>query len=109
MKNHRFIISTALIGIFISPAMVAAHETNSEPQIKEFIKDSAITAQIKTRLLTEGDIDSLNIKVETDSNGIVMLAGTVKTEAERELVHDIADSVEGVKEVFNNLEIISNQ
>jgi len=72
----------ALIGIFISPAMVAAHETNSEPQIKEFIKDSAITAQIKTRLLTEGDIDSLNIKVQTDINGIVMLAGTVKTEAE---------------------------
>src|SRR5690606_11020137 len=82
MKNHKFIISMALIGIFISPAMVAAHETNSEPQIKEFIKDSAITAQIKTRLLTEGDIDSLNIKVQTDINGIVMLAGTVKTEAE---------------------------
>lgn len=109
MENRKFIVSVVLTSIFLAPALVAAENNNSEFQVGEFVKDSAITAQIKTRLLTEGDIDSLNIKVQTDNNGIVMLAGTVKTEAERELVHDIADSVEGVKEVFSNLEIISDQ
>lgn len=109
MKNHKFIISMALIGIFISPAMVAAHETNSEPQIKEFIKDSAITAQIKTKLLAAEDIDSLRIQVDTDNNGVVILTGTVKTEAEKERVHNIVHSVDGVKNVFNKLEINPTQ
>src|SRR5690606_18107474 len=61
MENRKFIVSVVLTSIFLAPALVAAENNNSEFQVGEFVKDSAITAQIKTKLLAAEDIDSLRI------------------------------------------------
>ncbi len=105
MENRKFIVSVVLTSILLAPALVAAENNNSEFRVGEFVKDSAITAQIKTKLLAAEDIDSLRIQVDTDNNGVVVLTGTVKTEAEKDRVHNIVHSVDGVKNVFNKLEI----
>ena len=65
--------------------------------------------QIKAKILTAEDIDSLKIKVDTDNDGIVVLTGVVKSTAEKEEVHNIAHSVDGVKQVLNNLIIDPDQ
>ena len=99
MKTIKLIASLFLISIFFIPAIVSAEGAG------EFVKDSALTTQIKAKLLAANDIDSLHIKVDTDNNGIVVLAGAVKSEAEKETVHNIAHSVDGVKKVLNKLTI----
>ena len=104
MKNLKLITSMLLISIFFVPAVVSAENSS----VGEFVKDSAITTQIRSKILVAKDIDSLHIKVDTDNNGIVVLTGAVKSKAEEEKVHDIAHSVEGVKKVINKLIIDPN-
>ena len=99
MKTIKLITSLFLISIFFIPALVSAEDSS----VGEFVKDSAITTQIKAKLLAAKDIDSLHIKVDTDNNGIVVLTGAVKSAAEKERVHNIAHSVDGVKKVLNKL------
>ena len=99
MKTIKLIASLFLISIFFIPAIVSAEDSS----VGEFVKDSAITTQIKAKLLAAKDIDSLHIKVDTDNNGIVVLTGAVKSAAEKERVHNIAHSVDGVKKVLNKL------
>jgi hyperosmotically inducible protein len=108
MNNLKFIISLFLISIFFAPAIVFAEDKDSEFRVGEFVKDSAITTQIKAKILAAKDIDSLHIKVDTDNNGVVVLTGAVKTTAEKEKVHNLAHSVDGVKKVLNKLEIHPN-
>ena len=104
MKKSKFILSLILVSAFLA-APVSAEDKNSEYSVGEFVKDSAITTQIKAKLLAAKEIDSLHIKVDTDSNGIVVLNGAVKSAAEKERVHDIAHAVEGVRKVVNKLSI----
>lgn len=99
MKTIKLIASLFLISIFFTPATVSAEGTT----VGEFVKDSAITTQIKAKLLTEKDINSLHIKVDTDNNGMVVLTGAVKSSEEKERVHKIAHSVDGAKNVLNKL------
>jgi hyperosmotically inducible protein len=109
MKNHKLIFSVVLASIFFTPTLAVAEDKGPESRAEEFIKDSAITTQIKAKLLAVEDIDSLHIKVDTDNNGVVVLTGTVKTEAEKDKVNSIAQSVDGVKNVLNALEISPNR
>ncbi|PSJ16136.1 BON domain-containing protein [Nitrosomonas supralitoralis] len=88
-----------LINILFIPAIASAEEVS----VGEFVKDSAITTQIKAKILTSKDIDSLHIKVDTDNDGIVVLTGAVKSTAEKDKVHNIAHSVDGVRKVLNRL------
>ena len=102
MKTIKLIASLFLISIFFIPAIVSAEGAG------EFVKDSAITTQIKAKILAAENIDSMQIKVDTDKNGVVVLTGAVKSEAEKEKVHNIAHSVDGVQKVMNNLVINPN-
>jgi len=108
MRNRKFIISLILASIFVAPAITFAENKDSGVRVGELVKDSAITTQIKAKILAADNIDSLQIKVETDNNGVVVLTGAVKSEAEKEKVHNIAHSVDGVQKVMNNLVINPN-
>ena len=105
MKNHKFIASILLASVFLTPVLSVAENGDLKSSIEDFVKNSAITTEIKARLMEAEDIDSLFIRVDTDNNGAVVLTGTVKTEAEKDRVHNIVHSVDGVKNVFNKLEI----
>lgn len=65
--------------------------------------DSWITSKVKTRLLSEDQIDGSQIKVVTE-NGEVFLLGLVKPgEAQRAI--DITRNINGVKQVINALTV----
>ena len=105
MKNIKLIATLFLFSIFFIPALSSAQDRNADSSVGAFVKDSAITSKIKSKLLAAEDIDSMDIKVDTDNNGVVVLSGTAKTKAESDRAHNIAHSVDGVKKVINRIEV----
>lgn len=67
-----------------------------------FIDDSTITTKVKTSLFNDPITSGWNITVITE-NGVVQLAGFVKTAREKDRATEIAGAVAGVKSVKNNL------
>jgi hyperosmotically inducible protein len=76
-------------------------------KVGEKIDDAAITAKVKTALMAEPGLRSLAIDVDTRDN-IVTLNGTVNSAESKVKAMQVAQSVEGVKSVADNLVIKSS-
>jgi hyperosmotically inducible protein len=70
----------------------------------EVITDSAITTEVKTKLLAANGVPGSKIDVDT-TNGIVTLKGAVPTRAARAKALRITRSSKGVKRVVDQLTI----
>jgi hyperosmotically inducible periplasmic protein len=68
----------------------------------EIMDDASITAQVKSALLTHRSTSSLKTKVTT-KDGVVTLTGEAKNPAELTLVTKLANDINGVKAVVNNM------
>jgi len=68
----------------------------------EYVKDSVLTAKVKTALLQQKGFEGFSIHVNS-YKGVVQLSGFVDTDVNKELAGQIARSVDGVQEVVNNL------
>jgi len=73
-------------------------------QAGQAIDDATITAAIKGKYLVDDTLKGLQISVETDQ-GVVVLTGSVQSDAAKELATQIAQGVEGVVRVDNQLAI----
>jgi len=69
---------------------------------KQAAKDTALTSEVKAKLLADSDTSGLKIHVTT-TRGIVTLAGHVKSAQEKSRAEEIARGVSGVKSVHNRL------
>lgn len=67
------------------------------------MKDSAITAKIKTKLAAEHITSLARIHVDTDNNGVVYLTGSARTQEAIDKAVSIARETENVKSVKNEL------
>ncbi|WP_159565389.1 molecular chaperone OsmY [Budvicia diplopodorum] len=70
--------------------------------VGEYVGDSAITSEVKAKMLADKAVPSRHITVQT-SNGVVKLSGTVEKEVQSEQAEKIAKLVDGVKSVENDL------
>jgi hyperosmotically inducible protein len=70
-----------------------------------FIKDSAITATIKTKLAAEHLKSLKNIRVDTDDKGIVWLSGYANTDYDVKKAEEIARQTDGVRAVKNDIAV----
>src|SRR5262245_45596726 len=70
--------------------------------------DADITTEVQSRLFADANLPTKQITVTT-GNGVVTLAGTVGSEAERMAAGNDAGSVNGVKTVINNLQVSNAQ
>src|SRR4029077_17278446 len=98
-----FVISAALV-----PVASYAEDTNKDQDRANpatFVKDSAITTKIKSKLAAENMASLKDIKVDTDQNGVVWMSGTGKSQSEAEQTLSIARNTEGVKSVKSNLKV----
>lgn len=68
----------------------------------EYVGDSAITSEVKAKMLADKIVPSRHITVQT-SDGVVKLSGTVEKEAQSVQAEKIAKLVDGVKSVKNDL------
>jgi hyperosmotically inducible protein len=64
--------------------------------------DAMITTKVKAAFAKDKVVDATDIKVETDSDGMVQLSGTA-TKAEAAKAEKIAKSVKGVTAVKNDI------
>lgn len=69
-----------------------------------YLGDSAITAKVKAAIVAEPDLSALEIKVNT-SDGVVTLTGTVDTQQKIERAAQVAQTIDGVKTVDNQLSL----
>lgn len=83
---------------------IAPAEGKPAQTLGENIDDASIIAQIKISLLSHHSTSAVNTKVSV-SEGVVTLSGVAKNEAEKELVSKLADDVNGVVRVVNNMTI----
>ncbi len=102
-------IATALmiVGVCLGPAVVIAGEDSdvdrSHPEA--YVKDSAITTKVKTKLAAEHITSLGNIHVDTDANGVVWLHGTAHTQEAADKAVAIARETEGVKSVNSKITV----
>jgi hyperosmotically inducible periplasmic protein len=102
-------IATSIVafGMLIGPVAALAVEDSDTDRSHPttFVKDSAITAKVKTKLAAE-HINSLgNIHVDTDNNGVVWLTGTAHSQADADKAATIARETEHVKSVHSELTV----
>ncbi len=75
-------------------------------KVAEAITDTALTAKVKTALVAEPGIKSTAIDVTT-KDAVVTLTGTVESSTERAKARMVAENVQGVKNVVDNLALKS--
>ena len=77
---------------------------NKTEQAGQAIDDATITASVKGKYLVDETLKGLQISVDTNQ-GVVMLTGSIQNEAAKELATQIAQGVEGVVRVENQLTV----
>lgn len=95
-----------VIGTLLAPvAAFSAEGTADRSRPTAFVKDSVITTKIKAKLAEDQLASLAHVKVDTDANGAVLLAGKVKTREEADKALAIARDTEGVTSVQSKIKI----
>lgn len=76
----------------------------NQQTIKSRAQDTWITAQVKSKLLLNKDIESINYSVDT-VNQVVYLMGNAQNDNELKQATNIASTVKGVKRVVSHVQI----
>jgi len=95
-----------LFGTLLGSAVIAAEDSDTDRSHPvAFVKDSAITTKIKTRLAAEHITSLGRIHVDTDKDGIVWLTGSARTQEAADKAVSIARATEHVKAVHTEITI----
>jgi hyperosmotically inducible protein len=105
MKS-KLAITCLVIGSLLGPVISTAEDTDSDrTHPKAFVKDSAITIKVKSKLAAENLKTLAQIQVDTDSNGDVWLSGFARSQADIDTAVRIARETENVKSVTSEIKI----
>ena len=106
MKTKYVIAGLTLGTLLGSVAVLAGDDSDKDRSHPEaFVKDSAITTKIKTKLAADHLTSLGRIHVDTDKDGVVWLSGSARTQEAIDQAVSIARSTEHVKSVHNDLTI----
>ncbi|HYG23057.1 MAG TPA: BON domain-containing protein [Verrucomicrobiae bacterium] len=83
---------------------VAKTAAEKPASLEEKIDDASITAQVKSSLLSHRSTSALKTKVVT-VDGVVTVTGIAKNAAEKSLVTKLANDINGVISVVNDMTI----
>ena len=104
--NMKRMMVVALLAVGALATAGCAHygkEKNGPDQTgREVVTDSSITTKVKTALLAEKDVNSLDISVETFDR-TVQLSGFVDSQWQIDKAEKVAAGVAGVQRVKNDL------
>ncbi|HEX3035191.1 MAG TPA: BON domain-containing protein [Thermodesulfobacteriota bacterium] len=88
--------------------LIGCAGSRTETSTGEMVDDSVITTKVKSLLVADQGLSAFDIEVET-FKGVVQLSGFVDTEEQAEKAAEIAESVEGVRDVKNSLIVKGEQ
>ena len=97
-----FIAATLYVPIAMADDNPADSDT-SHPGA--YVKDSVITAKVKSKLAEKHMATLTDIKVDTDNRGVVWLSGKAPTQDASDLAAMIAKDTDGVTSVHNKIMI----
>jgi osmotically-inducible protein OsmY len=100
--THTTTKTTPVKGSMDSTDMDSKTTASTDKSAGTVVDDATVTAEVKSKLLANGQTHALNINVDTD-NGVVTLAGTAMSVKEKSTATSVAHSVSGVKSVKNQL------
>ena len=103
MKTLLLSATVALGSAFALSAIAADTLSQDATTVGTYVKDSAITAKVKTKLAAKHMSTLTKIKVDTDKNGVVWLSGTAPTKDAKDLAGMITKDTDGVTAVHNNI------
>jgi osmotically-inducible protein OsmY len=86
-------------------ALVGCATTEDVRSAEEQIGDTVTLSRVKAALLSSDDTDGTRIDVDV-FRGRVRLDGAVASQAERKAATRVAEGIEGVRSVRNNLELL---
>lgn len=102
------ILTTAIVGILSVSACSKSEEVADIPApsttVGTEIDDSVVTTAVKSALLADADVRSVDFKVET-RKGVVQLSGFVDDQLQLDRAVDVVSHVAGVKSVENNVSL----
>ena len=101
MKKRCGVIGVLALILFIA-TFVACASTAKQSSTGEYVDDSVITTKVKSLLAADDFLKSFQIGVET-YKGVVQLSGFVNSQAAVDKAVEIANSVQGIKSVKNDL------
>ena len=103
MRTARLILSLFIVG-FLAVSVTACAGSSTTESTGEYVDDSVISNKVRAKIIGNDALSIFDINVET-FKGIVQLSGFVDTEKTKELAGEVARSVDGVKEVQNNISV----
>jgi len=98
-----FLACGTLLGSVVAIAGEDSDADRAHPGV--FVKDSAITLKIKTKLAAEHLTSLGRIHVDTDKDGVVWLDGSARSQEAIDKAVSIARETEGVKSVHNDVTV----
>jgi hyperosmotically inducible protein len=96
----RLPVAAALLACLLTVGGCAV--TRGQESVGAYMDDTGITTQIKARFVENKEVDASSISVET-LNGVVMLSGFAKNQAERSNAEVLARKISGVRSVRNEI------
>jgi hyperosmotically inducible protein len=106
MNKSNLAVTCAIVGALLAPVLSYAQDADvdrSHP--KAFVKDSAITTKVKSKLAAQHLTSVARIHVDTDADGVVWLSGTAKSQEEIDRAVSIARGTERVVAVKSELTV----
>lgn len=91
------------VGLLAGAAVYAQDADADRSHPKAFVKDSAITTKIKSKLAAEHFTSLGRIRVDTDEDGVVWLSGSAHSQEAIDRAVSIARDTDGVRGVHNAL------
>jgi hypothetical protein len=96
-RSLRFAAYCALMAVFVGCAATQKRESTGE-----YVDDSVVTAKIRAAIIAEPTLKMLQINVQT-FKGIVQLNGFVDSAESLAKAGEVAQGVQGVRELKNDL------
>jgi osmotically-inducible protein OsmY len=114
MKSIKYysVFFLALIGLGLAGCASNGEHHRDTAEVSQtpgaYMDDSLITTKVKTAIFNEPGLDVAEISVET-YQGVVQLSGFVESESDISRAVEVAQRVEGVKSVKNDMRLKSTR
>jgi hyperosmotically inducible protein len=105
MKANAKITCVAIGALLGCIGVANAEEPTYVSQTASFVKDSAITTVIKSKLAAEHITSVERIHVDTDKNGVVWLTGSARTQEAADKAVSVARDTDRVTAVHSEIKV----
>ena len=100
------VMSAFMAAAVLSTGLVMGQDADVDrSQPKAFVKDSAITTKIKSKLAAQHISSLAKIHVDTDANGVVWLSGSAASQDAVDRAVAIARDTDGVRGVKSEVKV----